>query len=129
MGTAAIQLGKLLGAHIWCVVSSQDKGKVCQELGAAGVVYYKDNPLWSKELKSIKGGLFNAVLDCVGPSNAEQTLDLLEIDGKWILFGLLSGAKSTLNMATLIGKRISLVSTTLKTRTDEYKSALVKDFL
>jgi tumor protein p53-inducible protein 3 len=53
---------------------------------------------------------------------------LLSIDGKWILFGLLSGAKTNLNLATLIGKRISLISTTLKTRTDEYKASLIEDF-
>lgn len=77
VGTAAIQLCRLLGAHIWCVVSTLEKGKICEELGADGVVYYKDNPTWSKELKAKKGGFFNAVLDCVGPSNAESTLDLL----------------------------------------------------
>jgi NADPH:quinone reductase-like Zn-dependent oxidoreductase len=50
VGTAVIQLGKLLGAHIWCVVSTPEKGKICEELGASGVVYYKDNSSWSKEL-------------------------------------------------------------------------------
>lgn len=29
VGTAAIQLGKLLGANVYCVVSSEEKGKIC----------------------------------------------------------------------------------------------------
>lgn len=74
MGTAAIQLGKLLGANIYCVVSTEEKGKVCVDLGAKGVVYYKNNGNWAKDLINLKGGLFNAVLDCVGSDNYESTI-------------------------------------------------------
>lgn len=77
---------------------------------------------------SLKGGLFNAVLDCVGSDNYESTIELLDVDGKWILFGLLSGFKTNLNLASLLAKRISLISTTLKTRSDEYKTKLIEDF-
>jgi tumor protein p53-inducible protein 3 len=91
-------------------------------LGASGVVYYKDNPNWAKELLSKRKEGFNAVLDCVGADNCEHTVELLGLDGKWILFGLLSGAKCNMNLASIIGKRISLISTTLKTRSDHFKS-------
>lgn len=33
-----------------------------------------------------------------------------------------------MNLAAIIGKRISLISTTLKTRSDLYKSELIEDF-
>jgi tumor protein p53-inducible protein 3 len=29
VGTAAIQLGNLLGANVWGVVSTEEKGKIC----------------------------------------------------------------------------------------------------
>ena len=73
-------------------------------------------------------GSFDVVLDCVGPDNVDSTLQLLGLDGRWILFGLLSGAKTNINMALLLGKRINLISTTLKTRSDEYKSQLIEKF-
>ena len=75
-----------------------------------------------------RGGGFDAVLDCVGPDNVNQTIEMLKIDGTWVLYGLLSGAKTNLNLASILVKRINLISTTLKTRTDEYKSNLVQDF-
>ena len=127
VGTAAIQLGKLLGANIYCVVSTPEKGEICKNLGAAGVVFYKNNPTWAKELLA-QSGPFNAVLDCVGSDNYESTIELLDIDGKWVLFGLLSGSKTNLNLASLLAKRIVLISTTLKTRTDAYKTNLIEDF-
>ena len=126
VGTAAIQLCKLLGAEAWAVVSTEEKGKICMEVGASGVAYYKDNANWAKDLIGKKGGNFNVVLDCVGAGNADSTLELLGIDGKWVLFGLLSGGKlPEFNLGSLLMKRIHLISTTLKTRSDEYKSNLV----
>lgn len=74
VGTAAIQLGKLMGANVYCVVSNEEKGKICSELGAKGVVYYRNNPNWAKDLIALKGGLFNSVLDCVGSDNYESTI-------------------------------------------------------
>jgi len=48
VGTAALQLGKLFGVNVYSVVSSEAKGKICHELGANGVVYYKGNANWAK---------------------------------------------------------------------------------
>jgi tumor protein p53-inducible protein 3 len=48
VGTAALQLAKLFEVDVWSVVSSKEKGKICHELGANGVVYYKGNPNWAK---------------------------------------------------------------------------------
>ena len=129
VGTAAIQLCKLFGAHAWAVVSNEEKGKICQEVGASGVVFYKDNANWAKDLLAKKGSPFNVVLDCVGAGNVDSTLELLSIDGKWVLFGLLSGGKlPEFNLGALLMKRIHLITTTLKTRSDEYKSNLIQDF-
>lgn len=93
------------------------------------MAYYKDNQNWADDLiKQNNGKNFEAVLDCVGSSNVNQTLKLLAIDGKWVLFGLLSGGKADLNLGSLLGKRINLISTTLKTRSKEYKDELIEDF-
>lgn len=64
----------------------------------------------------------------MGASNVESTIDLLAVDGKWVLFGLLSGAMTNINLGNLLFKRINLISTTLKTRSDEYKTNLIEDF-
>lgn len=74
MGTAATQLCGLLGVDAYCLVSGEEKGKICEQLGAKGVAYYKNNPNWAKDLIAKKGGHFNAVLDCVGSDNYEQTI-------------------------------------------------------
>ena len=74
MGTAATQLCGLLGMNAYCLVSGEDKGKICASLGAKGVAYYKNNANWAKDLIALRGGCFNAVLDCVWSDNYEQTI-------------------------------------------------------
>jgi NADPH:quinone reductase-like Zn-dependent oxidoreductase len=64
----------LLGANIYCVVSTEDKGKICIDLGAKGVAYYKNNLKWATDLINLRGGNFNAVLDCVGSDNYESSI-------------------------------------------------------
>jgi NADPH:quinone reductase-like Zn-dependent oxidoreductase len=43
-------------------------------------------------------------------------LKLLTVDGRWIFYGTLSGIKGELNFGMMIGKRIKLIPSTLKTR-------------
>ena len=79
-------------------------------------------------MKLNEGKNFDAVLDCVGPGNAKYTTKLLAVDGRWVFYGTLSGIKGEVNFGELIGKRIKLISTTLKTRSKEYKNNLINEF-
>ena len=67
-------------------------------------------------------------MDCVGVSNLDRTINLLDIDGRWILYGLLSGPKAEVNFAKLMQKRIVLKTSLLKARSEEYKNNLIKNF-
>lgn len=69
-----------------------------------------------KEIKKITNGkMINILLDCVGPSNLNLSLNICGMDSSWILYGLLSGAKSNnFNMAHIVSKRISLIGSTLR---------------
>lgn len=61
-------------------------------------------------------------------SNLDRTINLLDIDGRWILYGLLSGPKAEVNFAKLMQKRIVLKTSLLKARSEEYKNNLIKNF-
>lgn len=71
----------------------------------------------------------NAVFDCIGKQNYKLTVDSLAIDGKWILYGLITGGLvENFNLASLLHKRISLINTTLRSRPDEFKKNLIEEF-
>jgi len=72
-------------------------------------------------------GPFDVVLDPVGANYAESNLKLLALDGRWVLIGLMGGRKAELDMALVLGKRIQLLGSTLRTRNDQFKADLLSD--
>jgi len=47
-----------------------------------------------------------------------------------VIYGAMSGIKiKDANMMKLLGKRASILTTTLRNRTDEYKTELVRDMI
>lgn len=122
VGTAAIQLCKAQGNPCWVSVGSQDKLDACVELGAEGGVLRQGGIAALKDF-----GPFNVALDPVGATYAADHLDLLALDARWVLIGLMGGRDATLDLAKVLAKRISLIGSTLRTRDAEFKASLLAD--
>jgi len=122
VGTAAIQLCKAQGNPCWVSVGSQDKLDACVELGAEGGVLRQGGIAALKDF-----GPFNVALDPVGATYAADHLDLLALDARWVLIGLMGGRDATLDLAKVLAKRISLIGSTLRTRDAEFKATLLAD--
>ena len=122
VGTAAIQLCKAQGNPCWVSVGSQDKLDACVELGAEGGVLRQNGIAALKDF-----GPFNVALDPVGATYAADHLDLLALDARWVLIGLMGGRDATLDLAKVLAKRISLIGSTLRTRDAEFKATLLAD--
>jgi len=66
------------------------------------------------------------VTDPVGAQNATKNGVACAQDARWILYGFLGGSTvAQFDMGPILRKRISLIGTTLKTRTIEYKADLL----
>jgi len=134
VGTAAIQLCKLLGAKALVTGPSQPKlDFCCKTLGAVAGFNYKDKPFAPDVLqfldKDSKAAGVHIVLDCVGASQADQTLQVLQMDSRWVLYGSMGGpVVDKFPLAQLLAKRIQLTGTTLRTRPADYKADLVASF-
>ncbi|CRG93447.1 zinc-binding dehydrogenase, putative [Plasmodium gallinaceum] len=112
---------------IIAVTSNELKAKKALELGATDYVYHNKENFVENTLKISKN--INLIFDCVGKSMFENNLKICAPDTKWILYGLLGGAKlSNFNLYHLINKRILLLNSTLYDRSDLYKKNLIKSF-
>nr|WP_221627158.1 NAD(P)H-quinone oxidoreductase [Halopseudomonas xiamenensis] len=121
VGTAAIQLCKALGNPCWVSLGSQEKLDTCKALGAQGGVLRHDG------IASLKdAGPFDVVLDPVGANYAPDHLDLLAVDGRWVVIGLMGGREATLDLAKLLVKRLQLTGSTLRTRSADFKAGLLE---
>lgn len=120
VGSAAIQLCKALDIECWVSVGSQDRLDYCVGLGAKGGV------IRDQGIEALQAfGPFDVILDPVGASYAVQNLKMLAVDGRWVNIGLMGGRRVELDLALLLGKRIRLIGSTLRTRDDDFKAALV----
>eukprot|EP00462_Mataza_sp_D1_P001495 CAMPEP_0175092982 /NCGR_PEP_ID=MMETSP0086_2-20121207/2752_1 /TAXON_ID=136419 /ORGANISM="Unknown Unknown, Strain D1" /LENGTH=277 /DNA_ID=CAMNT_0016365879 /DNA_START=201 /DNA_END=1034 /DNA_ORIENTATION=+ len=132
VGTAALNLCKLAGAKAIGTVGSADKVAYCKNLGAAYCFDRHDGdfaPKVKKACDEMKVPGVTLILDCVGASYCMQNFDVIAMEGRWILFGLMGGAEvSKFPLGLILRKRVSLIGTTLRARNVEYQGALVKRF-
>lgn len=130
VGCAAIQLACGAGAVPFATAGSDEKLKKAAELGARAGFNYKTGP-W---IDGVKEASMDLILDCIGKSYVEQNVSALALDGRWVNYGFMSGPgigdeASKMFLAMLLRKRASLITTTLRSRSKEYKANLVKRFI
>jgi putative PIG3 family NAD(P)H quinone oxidoreductase len=122
VGSAGIQLCKAFGNPVWVSVGSAERLAYCIDLGAQGGV------VRSESIDSLKDfAPFNVILDPVGGNYAALNLKLLGLDGRLVLIGLMGGREAQLDLAQVLGKRIQLLGSTLRSRDDAFKADLMSD--
>ena len=108
VGTAAIQIGKVLGARVIAAASSDEKCALCRSLGAdAGINYATANV--RDELKQLTGGKGpDVVYDPVGGDLAEPVFRSIAWRGRYLVVGFAQGTIPALplNLALLKGASI-----------------------
>lgn len=120
VGTAAIQLCKAFGSPCWVSLGSQEKLEACIALGAEGGVLRQNGIAALKDF-----GPFDVALDPVGANYATEHLDLLALDGRWVMIGLMGGREAKLDLAKVLVKRLQLTGSTLRTRNADFKAGLL----
>ena len=66
------------------------------------------------------------ILDPVLGSFFQENLECLGMDARWVIYGSMGGIKvKEANMMKLMGKRASILTSTLRNRDDNYKAELI----
>ena len=127
IGTTAIQLARAFGAVVYATAGTDEKCRACEALGAAAAINYKTAD-FADAIAAITSGLgVNVILDIVGGDYLERNLRSLAIEGRLIQIGLQGGAKTTINLATLMQRRLTLTGSTLRIRSVAEKAAIARD--
>jgi putative PIG3 family NAD(P)H quinone oxidoreductase len=113
VGTAAVQLGHALGAHVTATVRNPDARDAVARLGA-DIVIAPDG--------FGEHGPFDVVLELVGAPNLAANLKALDTNGRIVVIGISAGAKAELNLAVLMAKRARIMASTLRARPLEQKA-------
>eukprot|EP00178_Gracilaria_changii_P015598 TRINITY_DN436_c0_g1_i1.p2 TRINITY_DN436_c0_g1~~TRINITY_DN436_c0_g1_i1.p2 ORF type:complete len:357 (+),score=53.54 TRINITY_DN436_c0_g1_i1:3620-4690(+) len=131
VGTSAIQLASTLGdVTIIASAGTREKLDFCQKLGAHYTVNYKEESISDAALKLTNGRGVDLVIDCVGADQFKANQRSLRKDGRWVMYGLLSGAKHPdINLAGIVMKRLTLQGTTMRSRSPDYRAQMTASFM
>jgi len=88
-GVAAVQIGKLMGATVIAVVSSEEKGKIARDCGADHVIGYEGLKDKVKELTGGKGA--DVCYDVVGGEAFDAATRFMGRNGRLLIIGFASG--------------------------------------
>lgn len=125
VGTAAIQLCKAKGNPVFVTVGDQAKLDTCLQLGASAG-HLRTEGEFEAAVKAWAGtGGVAAILDPVGGNYLEQNLKCLETDGSLVIIGLMGGRSGSLDLGRLLVKRIRVVGSTLRSRSDSSKAEVI----
>ena len=98
VGTAAIQVGKALGARVVGVVSTEEKEMVAREAGAHEVV--RADAEWPEA---------DVVFDPVGGDRLSQSLRRLRPEGRLVVIGFTEGQIPSVKVNRLLFRNVSVV--------------------
>lgn len=111
-GAAAVQIGKLMGAHVIAAVGSAAKLKFALECGADEGFDYSTLPI-KDALRSLRGASgVDVIYDPVGGSYAESALRSMAWNGRYLVVGFAAGIPNVkTNLLLLKGCTVMGVST------------------
>jgi NADPH2:quinone reductase len=120
IGITAIQLAKLFGVKVLVTVGSEDKAKLCINLGADGYVNYKTSDF--EQLLKDEG--VDVILDMIGGEYFEKNIRVLRPDGRLVYINSVGGNHVPLDIGKLMLKRLTVTGSTLRSRDYAFKKSL-----
>ncbi len=126
IGVTAMQIAKAMGATVIVTAGSDEKCKACLALGADHAINYKTSDFVEETNKLTNGKGADVILDMVAGDYVARELECLAIDGRLTMIAVQGGVKAEFNAGKLLYKRQTIVGSTLRARSIEFKSGVAK---
>ncbi len=125
VGLAALQIAKVLGNRVIGTSRTHEKLERCKEFGLdlsieTGQGHFAE--------KVIEAGGVDVILDLVGAGFFNENLKSLNKKGRLIVVGLVGGRTAEFDLGMALTKRIKIIGTVLRSRSDDEKASAVEAF-
>lgn len=107
VGIHAVQLARMMGAHVVAVTSSESKVDTLKAWGAETVIHAPDLH-FSREVKKTVGGV-DIALEIVGSATLDETLHALKSGGRLVVLGNVESGQAHFNPGLMILKELEIV--------------------
>src|SRR5207247_1408134 len=98
VGSAAIQVSRLLGAKVITTVGSDEKMEKAKELGAESVINHHTQDVPDEVKRATYGSKVNVVFDHIGAATWEKSMRSMAPGGRLVNCGVTSGGKTEVDI-------------------------------
>lgn len=129
VGVAALQIAKTMGATpIIGTAGSEEKLARAAQLGLElGINYHSQD--FAVEALNVTGGRgVDVILDSIGADYWERNARALARKGRMVIYGLMGGGSTTVNLGVLLSKRLQVRGTVLRARPLEEQAYATRAF-
>jgi putative PIG3 family NAD(P)H quinone oxidoreductase len=128
VGLAAVQLARLLEAHVAATTRSPEKLKALEEAGAELALDSRQTRFDEEIARRWGPDSVDLVLDPVGGETLAKDLNVLAPGGRIIFLATMAGRTAELDLAALMKKRGRLIGSTLRSRSRAEKASILARF-
>ncbi len=124
IGVIAVQMFARLGHTVFATAGSDEKCRLCEQLGAARAINYRSEDFVAATQEVTGGKGVDVILDMVGGDYVQRNMSAAAIWGRIVNIAYQNGARLALDLNPLLRKRLTLAATTLRARTVAEKGAI-----
>jgi NADPH:quinone reductase-like Zn-dependent oxidoreductase len=121
VGSAGVQIAKLLGAKVIATASTDEKLARAKQLGADHVINYVTHDFVDEVKKLTNKKLVDVVFEHTGAATWDKSIACLPYGGRLVTCGATTGHDVKLDLRVLFYKRISLLGSTMGSKGDLFR--------
>ena len=126
IGTTAIQLAKLFKANVVITAGSDAKCNFCLQLGADIAINYNKQDFVEVISQITENRGVDVILDMIGGDYFLRNLKCMATNARLVQIAIQNGPKAEINLLMLMMKRLTISGSTLRSRDNDFKSAIAK---
>lgn len=129
VGLAAVQLATALGATVFGTARGAEKLEVARAMGMQAGAQPGATGWIAESVSSWTSGRgVDVVIDLVGGDYTAESLPAMALKGRLMLIGALAGSRATVDLRTILGKRLTIRGTVLRSRPLEERILVTQAF-
>src|SRR5215831_16535426 len=109
VGSAAVQVSKVLGARVIATAGSDEKTRKARELGADAVINHHTQDVPEEVKRATNGEKVNVVFDHIGAATWEKSMRSMAPGGRLVNCGVTSGGKTEVDIRYVFTRQFSLL--------------------
>jgi len=121
VGSAAMQIAKLLGAHVIATAGSQEKLRLARVLGADDVINHNEQDITAEARRITEKRGVDVVFEHVGSATWEKSVKALAVGGRLVTCGATTGYMGQTDIRYVYSRQLSILGSYMASKAELLK--------